>query len=169
MWARGRSCTAASFRNDTCKDSTVPLRSEGHFTLAPGHGLIWRMEKPFARDDGDHARRFDPGKQWRRNHAPSSARLPFLSHLYDMLGGALAGDWHALDNDFAVTASGNDTHWQVVLKPRVAPDPIGMPFQAITVAGGRYADSVVLEKVGGDTDTLTFFDQDLATAPPVRR
>ena len=84
----------------------APLRTEGRFLLAVDKGLIWQAEKPFAittvispaglvqQVGGDETMRL-----------PSS-RLPFLSRLYDMLGGALGGDWRSLEHDFAVEKSG---------------------------------------------------------------
>jgi hypothetical protein len=85
--------------------------------------------------------------------------LPFLSHLYDMLGGALSGDWHALDADFSAERSGGAGHWQVRLTPRKADDPIAMPFSAIAATGGRFVETVRMIKPDGDSDTLTFTDQ----------
>ncbi len=143
----------------------APLRSEGHFVLAAGRGLIWQAETPFvvttaispaglAQDVG--------GSQTMRLPA---ARLPFLSRLYDMLGGALGGDWRALEQDFTVERSGDAKAWRVVLTPRKGPDPVTMPFQSITVRGGRFVDAVRITKPDGDYDDLAFLDQVLGNGP----
>ena len=142
----------------------TPLRSDGHFVLAPSRGLIWDAEKPFAvttvitpeglaqNVNGGQTLRLDAGK------------IPFLGRLYDMLGGALAGDWSKMDTDFTVTRSGTPEKWRVSMVPRNA-DNLAMPFRSIDVTGGRFVDLIVLTKPDGDTDTLTLLDQSVAKAP----
>jgi len=144
---------------------SAPLRSEGHFILAAGKGLIWLAEKPFI-----VATVISPAglvQQVGGNETmrlPSS-RLPFLSRLYDMLGGALGGDWDSLARDFTVEKSGAAKSWQVVLTPRVTPDLMSMPFASIAANGSRFVDLVRISKADGDYDTLTFLDQALSNNP----
>ncbi len=65
----------------------APLRSEGHFVLAPGKGLIWRAEKPFSVTTIITAAGLvQEAGGTETLHLPS-AKLPFLSRLYDLLGG----------------------------------------------------------------------------------
>jgi hypothetical protein len=142
----------------------TPLKSEGHFVLTPGRGLIWDADKPFAvttvitpeglaqNVNGDQTMRLD------------SAKIPFIGRLYDMLGGALAGDWSKLESDFEVTRTGTPEKWQVSMVPRAA-DNIAMPFRSIDVSGGRFVEVILLTKPDGDTDTLTLVDQSVAKAP----
>ncbi|MGE5540453.1 MAG: outer membrane lipoprotein carrier protein LolA [Gemmatimonas sp.] len=142
-----------------------PLRSEGHFVLAPSRGLIWDADKPFAvttiitpdglaqNIDGSQALRLD------------AAKVPFLSRLYDMLGGALSGDWRRMEADFTVTRTGNDKSWRVSMVPRTS-DNVAMPFRSIEVTGGRFVDVIVMTRPDGDTDTLRLLDQSLARGDP---
>jgi len=147
------------------KGFNAPLRTEGHFVLAPGRGLIWRAEKPFAVTTVITANGLVQEVGGSETMRMPAARLPFLARLYDMLGGALAGDWRALDTDFIVTRTGDDRHWQVDLTPRKADDPIAMPFRAITAQGSRFVETVAMVKQDGDSDTLSFLDQALSSAP----
>ena len=144
---------------------TAPLKTEGHFILAPGKGLIWRAEKPFAVTTVMTPTGLVQQVGGAETMRLASARLPFLSRLYDMLGGALAGDWRSLDGDFTVARSGDSKAWQVTLTPRQGTDPLTMPFQAITAKGGRFVDAVRIAKPDGDADDLTFLDQDLSSIP----
>lgn len=146
------------------KGFNAPLRSEGRFVLAFGKGLIWQAEKPFAvttaitpagllqQVDGSETARIP------------ATRLPFLAKLYDMLAGALAGDWRGLESEFTAVRSGDADDWSVLLTSRQADDPAA-PFQQIVVRGSRFVDEVVMTKPDGDGDTLTFLDQILSTAP----
>jgi len=146
------------------KGFNAPLRTEGHFVLAPGRGLIWRAEKPFAVTTVITANGLVQEVGGSETMRMPSSRLPFLSRLYDMLGGALAGDWRALETDFVVTRAGDDRHWQVDLTPRKADDPIAMPFHAITAQGSRFVETVAMVKPDGDADNLSFLDQALSSA-----
>ncbi len=144
------------------KGFKAPLRSEGHFVLAPGRGLIWRAEKPFAVTTAITAAGLVQQAGGAETLRLPSSRLPFLARLYDMLGGALAGDWRALGGDFTVARSGDDKRWQVALIPRNT-DDLAMPFRSIAIAGDRFVEHVEMTKPDGDTEGLTFFDQTLST------
>ena len=143
----------------TLEGFSAPLRSEGSFVLAPGVGLIWRAETPFAvttlmtsqglAQQSDGATTLD---------LPAS-RAPFMATLYDMLGGALAGDWHGLERDFTVVKTEADGKWMLELTPRKSADAGGMPFAQIDVMGGEFVERVEIAKVGGDRDVLEFLDQ----------
>jgi len=143
----------------------APLRSEGSFVLAAGKGLIWRAEKPFAITTAISPAGLAQEVGGNETMRLPSSRLPFLSRLYDMLGGALGGDWRSLDHDFSVEKSGDAKSWQVVLSPRNGPDPMTMPFRSITARGSRFVDGVRITKPDGDYDELTFLDQTLSSAP----
>jgi hypothetical protein len=141
-----------------------PLRSEGRFVLAPGHGLIWQTEKPFAITTVITAAGLAQQVNGNQTLKLEAAKLPFLNQLYDMLSGALTGDWDRLEAGFTVTRSGGDQHWQVALKPRKADDP-GMPFTAIDVIGSQFIDELKLTKPDGDFDKLGFHDQAISDQP----
>lgn len=138
------------------------LRTEGHFVLAPGRGLIWQAETPFAVrtviSPAGLTQRIGEEETLRL----SAARVPFLARLADMLTGTLARDWRALDQDFSLARSGDSAAWQVVLTPRRPSDPAGMPFARIVVSGGRLVDTVEMVRPGGDADSVRFHDQTVA-------
>ena len=141
------------------------LRTTGRFLLAPGKGLIWRAEAPFPVTTVITADGLSQEAGGSESTRLPAAKLPFLAHLYDMLGGALSGDWHALDTDFSVTTSGSDGAWQVILTPRGDANPVGLRIRAITVTGGQFVDHVQIVKPDGDSDDLTVLAQALSTAP----
>ena len=143
----------------------APLRSEGRFVLAAGKGLIWRAEKPFAVTTAISPAGLAQEVGGNETMRLPSSRLPFLSRLYDMLGGALGGNWQALEHDFTVEKSGEAKSWQVVLTPRNGPDPMSMPFASITAKGSRFVDGVRISKPDGDYDELSFLDQTLSNDP----
>ncbi|MEA2756038.1 MAG: hypothetical protein QOJ54_2327 [Aliidongia sp.] len=147
------------------KGFNAPLRSDGHFVLVPGRGLIWSVEKPFAITTVITSAGLVQQVGGSETLHLAAARLPLLSHLYDMLGGALGGDWQALNADFKVERSGDAAHWQIHLTPRKTGDALAMPFASITASGGRFVDTIEMTKPDGDADVLTFRDQTLNDTP----
>lgn len=142
-----------------------PLRSEGSFVLAAGRGLIWRGEKPFntvvvitpagilQTVNGAEVQRL------------AASRLPFLARFYDMLSGALSGDWSTLTHEFTVTRSGEGDNWKMMLTPARADDPAAAQLKLITVTGAKFVDAVEIRRVNGDWEHLTFLQQVLSAAP----
>lgn len=147
------------------KGFQAPLKSEGHFTLAPGRGLIWRTEAPFAVTTIMSPAGLVQEVKGNETMRLPAARLPFMSKLYTMLGGALTGNWKALEDIFAVERGGTENAWTLHLTPRRADDPT-MPVRAIDVRGGRFVEEVEIAKPDGDRDRLTFRDQLLKAEPP---
>ena len=147
------------------KGFQAPLKSEGHFVLAPGRGLIWRTESPFAVTTVMSPAGLVQEVKGTETMRLPAARLPFMSKLYTMLGGALTGDWKALEDMFAVERTGDAKAWTLHLTPRRADDPT-LPIRAITVRGGRFVEEVEIAKPDGDRDRLTFQDQALKAEPP---
>jgi hypothetical protein len=150
------------------KGFAAPLRTEGHFVLSPGRGLIWSAESPFAITTVITPAGLTQEVQGTPRLRMAAAQLPFLSKLYAVLGGALAGDWKALDGLFVSERgagdSGSQDEWRMVLIPVNAGDA-AMPFSRITVTGDRFVGTVQLDKRDGDQDRLTFLDQALVTGP----
>lgn len=137
-----------------------PVRSEGAFVLAPGKGLLWQGETPFALTTAITPAGIVQSVGGKETMRLSAAKVPFLARMYDMMGGAMAGDWRALEGEFTVTRADN----QVVLTPR-RPDPTAQPIRSITARIGRFVESVDVVRPDGDHDHLTFRDQTLSTAP----
>ncbi len=138
-----------------------PIRSEGSFVVAPGRGLIWRAETPFAVTTVVTPAGLVQSVNGAETTRLAAARLPFLTRLYDMMAGALAGDWRALEGGFAVTRTGD----RVALAPRKADDATAAQIAGITVRLGRFVEQVEITKPNGDMDRLTFTDQVLNAAP----
>lgn len=136
----------------------APLRSEGSFLVAPGRGLIWRAETPFAITTVVTPAGLVQSVDGAETTRLSTARLPFLARLYDMMAAALAGDWRALDGTFAITRKAE----RVWLRP-LRPDDPHVP--AITARLGRFVEEVEIAKPGGDMDRLIFTQQDLNARP----
>lgn len=146
------------------KDFKQPLRSEGHFVIAPTFGLIWATDKPFSISTVITPEGLVQSVDGSETTRMSAERMPFMNRLYDMLSGTLAGNWAPLENDFVVTKTGNEQHWHVTLVPRKLGDPM-MPFTAIDVVGSQFVDKVTLTKRGDESDTLQFIHQKLSALP----
>jgi len=163
--AQGRTLHGKFVQERRLQGFKAPLRSEGQFMLAPGRGLIWQSEKPFPVTTVITAAGLVQDVGGMETMRMPAARLPFLAKLYDMLGGALTGDWRALEREFTIIRQGDDRAWQVELQPRTVTDPMSMPIRVIRISGGHFVDRVEIVKDGGDADTLEFGEQTLSDAP----
>lgn len=143
---------------------TAPLLSEGRFVLAFGRGLIWRVEKPFQITTIITAGGLIQDTSGTETMRLTAARMPFMSRLYNMLSGALAGDTRGLAADFNIQDTTDADGWRTDLSPKQADDP-GMPFRTIVVRGRTLVEHVEMLKPGGDSDTLHFLDQTVSTGP----
>ncbi|WP_374382034.1 outer membrane lipoprotein carrier protein LolA [Dongia sp.] len=140
----------------------APLRSSGSFVLAPGEGLIWRVEQPFAvttlMSEKGLAQQSDGATTL---NLPAS-KAPFMAGLYDMLTGALAGDLGSLEQKFAVSRSEEGGKWHLTLKPQPGGE---MPIAEIDLIGATAVERVEIAKASGDRDILTFSDQKRSNEP----
>ena len=143
-----------------------PLISTGDFVLAPGQGLIWRTEHPFAIVTVITAKGLVQTVGGTETTRLAATRLPFLARLYDLLGAALSGDWQALGTQFTVTRQGDAAHWGLTLVPHAGADPLAMPFRSITLRGGTFLDEALIARLDGDSDRLAFSGQTLGAGPP---
>jgi hypothetical protein len=141
------------------KGISSTLKSEGSFVLAPGKGLIWRIEDPIQTItiitpagirqiiNGNEVQRIDV------------AKVPFIAHFYDMLNGALMGDWTAMRRDFAVQTKGDRLAWRTLLTPVRPDDPIAGMLASIAITGGKMVDGVEISRANGDSERIGFLDQ----------
>jgi len=143
----------------------APLKSSGTFVLAPGLGLIWKTEAPFALTTVMSPAGLVQEVGGRETMRIPSARMPFMSKLYAMLGGALTGDWEGLSSAFNITHKADSKGWRLKLEPIRADDP-AMPIRAIDVHGSRFLEDVDVIKLNGDRDRLIFLNQKLERASP---
>jgi hypothetical protein len=142
------------------KGFDAPMQTSGHFTVAPTHGLIWDIEKPFPTST------IITPNGMAQDLGGVALKLPVknLRHLYDMIGGALAGDWNGLANDFTITRSGGAGHWQMLLTPR--PDgQHSLSYTSITVTGGRFVENIAMIGTKNNSETMSFTDEALSSAP----
>nr|WP_282189074.1 LolA-related protein [Azospirillum sp. SYSU D00513] len=143
------------------------MKSGGTFLLAPGLGLIWRTETPFAVVTVMSPGGFLQEAQGQETMRMPAARLPFMARLYGMMSGALTGDWAALSDIFSVTREdgGPGQPWRLRLEPLKPGDP-NMPVRSITVSGTRFVETLEVMKPEGDRDRITLLDQRLSTTAP---
>lgn len=140
-----------------------PLRSEGSFLLVPGTGLIWQGEKPFPNTtvlSPDGILQLANNQEAMR--LPAS-KLPGLSHLYETLGTAVSGDIKSLQQTFSVTQQPG-ARWKIALTPLHPDNPAMAQLKSLMLTGGRFVDSVDVDKGGGDIDHITFLDQHMEKA-----
>lgn len=140
---------------------TKPVRSEGSFVVAPGKGLIWKAETPFAVTTVVSPAGLVQSVGGTETNRLSADRLPFLSKLYDMMGGALAGDWRALETTFKVARNGAD----ISLVPLRPDDLTAQQISSIGARVGRFVERVEIVKPNGDFDRLSFLDQSVNGTP----
>lgn len=147
------------------KGITATLTSSGTFVLAPGKGLIWRIEEPIQTITvitPAGIRQIVNGSEVQRIEA---SRAPVITHFYDMLNGALTGDWSAMHHDFAVQTTGDRRAWRTTLTPLRATDPIVGMLSSVVIVGGSMVDSVDITRANGDSERLTFLDQAISDVP----
>jgi hypothetical protein len=141
------------------KGISSTLKSEGSFVLAPGKGLIWRIEDPIQTITiitPAGIRQIINGSEVQRIDA---AKVPFIAHFYDMLNSALMGDWTAMRSDFAVQTKGDRLAWRTLLTPARPDDPIAGMLASIAITGGKMVDGVEITRANGDSERIGFLDQ----------
>lgn len=143
---------------------SAPLKTTGDFLLAPGQGLIWEAKEPFAMTTVMTADGISQQNGSVEMLNLPSNKAPFLAQLYNILGGALAGDTRMLEQHFDVVQSKNAKGWQMALTPRRA-DGANLAIQRIEIDGNRFVDHVTIHKASGDRDELTFIGQSLDNNP----
>jgi len=137
-----------------------PVKSEGHFLLAAGRGLLWVAEKPFPVTTAITAGGLTQAVGGKQTASFDAQRLPALARLYAAIGGALSGDWGALDADFQVQREGGG----IRLLPRRA-DMTGAAIKSISLKVSRFVDEVEIERPNGDSDHILFTGQSLSDGP----
>lgn len=142
----------------------APLTSSGSFILAPGRGVVWNSETPFAVvtviGPGGLIQRVAGGAT---THYPAS-RLPAIAQLYEIFDAALSGDWQKMSVVFTLRREGIDDDWKVTLTPLRGGEG-GLPLRHVLVRGGRYVNSVEVMRVNGDWDRIEFSQQAPSRAP----
>ncbi|MET1026307.1 MAG: LolA-related protein [Dongiaceae bacterium] len=143
----------------------APLKSEGHFVVAAGRGLIWIVEKPFPTTTVITPAGLVQEARGNETLRLAASRIPFMSRLYDMLSGTMSGDWSQLKKDFTVASSGSEKNWQLRLTPAKSDNKAALPIQEMDVQGDSFVNSVDIRRPNGDRDQLQFHDQSVDTQP----
>jgi hypothetical protein len=138
---------------------TKTLRSEGHFVLIGGRGLIWSAEIPFKNTTVITAGGILQVVNGQEAMRLPASRLPVISRFYDVLSGALSGDTRALQHDFTVERSADATSWRLLLSPARPNDPALGQVKTIALGGRTLVERVDISKTEGDADHLRFLDQ----------
>lgn len=140
-----------------------PMRTMGHFTLAPAYGLLWSIEKPMATTT---IVTHDSSVQ---DIGGLVIKLPIknLQHLYDTISQALIGNWGNLESDFTIQRNGDDHHWQMLLtaRPQNPGEKPRTPYKTITVSGGTYIENVAMTTNNDSFETIVFTEQSAAALP----
>jgi hypothetical protein len=140
------------------------LQSEGSFVLAPGKGLIWRTQDPIQTITVISPAGIDQIVNNASVQHIDTAKAPFIAHFYDMLNGALMGDWAGMRQDFAVTTTGDRRAWRTILKPLRPKDPIEGIIASIVIIGGKMVDEADINRTNGDAERIAFHDQAISNA-----
>ncbi|MGB8412182.1 MAG: outer membrane lipoprotein carrier protein LolA [Candidatus Binatus sp.] len=167
MLAAGQTLHGRFVEERHLKGLSSTLKSEGSFVLAPGKGLIWRIEQPIQTltvITPAAIRQIINGSEVQHIDA---ARVPFIAHFYDMLNGSLIGDWSAMRHDFAVKSTGDRQAWRTVLTPLQPDDPVAGMLASIVISGGKLIDSVDINRTNGDSEHMAFLDQKVSNVPLV--
>jgi Outer membrane lipoprotein carrier protein LolA-like len=157
--ARGQTLHGRFVQARNLKGISSTLKSNGTFVLAPGIGLIWRIEDPIQTITiitPAGIRQIINGNEVQTIEA---AKVPFVAHFYDMLDGALMGDWTAMRHDFAVQTNGDRAAWRTLLTPVRPDDPIAGMLASIVITGGKMVDGVEINRKNGDSERIEFLDQ----------
>ena len=138
-----------------------PLLSEGRFVLAPGEGLIWTVQSPFAVTTV-----VTPAGLLQQAAGTESLRLPvsqvpMMSRLYQMLDAALSGNLGVLETAFAVKRDGN----RLTLVPLSNGGTAAVPFRRLDIEVDRFVETVEIHRQEGDFDRIRFSDQRLSAGP----
>ena len=143
----------------------APIRSEGEFVVAVNRGLIWRTEKPFAITTVITAAGIAQSVGQTQTLRLSAEQQPFLARIYDMLSGALTGEWGTVESQFAMKRTETGDHWKVELRPKDAKGLSAVGIQSMSVEGSRFVEEVELRRGPMDYDHLTFSGQNLSSGP----
>ncbi len=141
-----------------------PLRFSGRFVVAPKFGLIWHIEKPFPTSTV-----VTPARAIQDIGGIAVAlRIKKLAHIYRLVSNAMAGNWEALDADFAMALSGDAKRWHMTLTPRKG-GKSSLPYASIALNGGRFVETIVLKRKDGLTDAFSFSEETLEELPLLQK
>ena len=131
-----------------------PLASNGRFCVVTGKGVLWRTLKPFpntlrlTRDEIVHLQGERVAMRLEAKNEPVVRMINGV--MFSLLGGDLA----QLEKLFEVDGTADAAGWQVALKAR---EPaLAKAIGAISLEGGAYVKSIVMQEASGDRTTIVF-------------
>lgn len=131
-----------------------PLASNGRFCVVAGKGVLWRTLKPFpntlrlTRDEIVHLQGERVAMRLEAKNEPVVRMINGV--MFSLLGGDLA----QLEKLFEVDGTAEAAGWQVALKAR---EPaLAKAIGAISLEGGAYVKSIVMQEASGDRTTIVF-------------
>ncbi len=142
------------------KATQKPWRTTGHFVVAPAQGLIWSVEKPFP------TQTIVTPAGAAQQIAGVNVTLPIrnLRSLYDVVSGALAGDWSKLEKGYLIKKNASGRRWTMLLTPRENAQ-LKLPYTQIEISGGPYVEKIFLTKSDGNYDAIAFSEETLSVIP----
>lgn len=135
-----------------------PLRSEGRFVLARGHGLLWNLQQPLQREyriTGQGVALMQDGQWQLQGNQDAAARQ---SRLFLAV---LQGDQQGLREEFELQLQGTAEDWQLTLLPRSL--LLKQVFTRIEVSGGHHVNRIELLEATGDRTLMQMLDVRQAT------
>lgn len=131
-----------------------PLLSSGRFLVARGHGVEWRVEKPFTSRTVITATALIEERNGRTRRTTPREEQPALAAVSRLLLALFALDVAALDAEFHFSGQRDADGWALLLTPRHA--AVATVFGKALLRGGAGIDHVRLEDARGDVTEIRF-------------
>lgn len=128
---------------------TMPLSSRGQFVLSKQHGLLWKVQQPFAqtyRIDGQGVSLWSD-KGWQSQPGQSVAARQSQLFL-----AVLQGNQRALETDFNLQLQGTAEQWHLQLLPKSV--FLQQIFKVIEIHGGALVERIELHETQGDRSVM---------------
>ncbi len=132
-----------------------PLRSQGRFVVARGHGVIWSTLTPFPSEMVITADRILSRQRDGATRVELDAReQPALRSVNTILFALMSGDVQALSGQFNVSATREGQGWTLRLTPK---SPVlAKAFASLTLQGDRYVRQVEIIEASKDRTLIAF-------------
>jgi hypothetical protein len=134
-----------------------PLLANGNMIFAPGFGLSWQLDKPFAYQLIMTAEQFTQvsGTQKQVINAADQPAMFAISKIFTDL---FAGDFLTAENYFSISGKQLDgakkNQWSLCLLP--VREPFNKLLAYIEINGSKKINNVHIQDVGGDYTHITF-------------
>lgn len=122
-----------------------PIVSSGAFEFSQQQGIVWQTQQPLQNTlilkpvDATSLR--DQSQKQTQNHLVG-----------DLFMRLLTGDFTQLQQWFTLKVSGEQQAWTITLIP--LSDALATYIKTITIAGGNYSESIIIEEQNGDRSDI---------------